>query len=274
MSTTRGLLVATVVAFGLTACGGSSSTTASSSGATTSTSTTVEASTAAPSTSSITASSITASSSAASTATPPLALHSGSQDVSFTVDGVERTAVVVVPADTTKPRRPRSCSTATAAAGHNIQRKLQIEDVWPGAVVVYPDGLIGHKGETDPDGTKPGWQTVPGEAGDREPALLRRDARRRPIEHAVDPYRTLHHGPLERLADGIARAQPAPGRDRGGAHLSATPNVLLATDPVRSMFFAMGTSDPIVPIAHQQAAIAPAERLLGLDPASRRWPAT
>ena len=263
MSTTRGLLAATVVAFVLAACGGSSSTTASSSSATTTTSTTVEASTAAPSTSSS-----TSSTSAASTATPPLALHSGSQDVSFTVDGVERTAVVVVPADTTKPAPLVFVFHGHGGAGHYIQRKLQVEDAWPGAVVVYPDGLVGHKGITDPDGTKPGWQTVPGEAGDRDlhffDTML--DAVRASTPVDANRIFTMGHSNGSQMASLVLNQRPA--EIAATANLSSTPNALLATDPVRSMFFAMGTGDPIVPIAHQQAAIAPAERLLGLDPAN------
>ena len=40
----------------------------------------------------------------------------------------------------------------------------------------------------------------------------------------------------------------------------------LATDPVRSMFMAMGKTDPIVPYANQKRAIPIAEKKLGVDP--------
>ena len=59
---------------------------------------------------------------------------------------------------------------------------------------------------------------------------------------------------------------------RGGAiaataNLSSQPSArLLAGDPVRSMFMAMGKSDPIVPYANQQRSIPLAEHKLGVDP--------
>jgi len=58
-----------------------------------------------------------------------------------------------------------------------------------------------------------------------------------------------------------------PGKIAASANLSSTPNAFLATDPVRSMFFAMGVDDPLVPIARQRAAIPLAEQHLGIDPA-------
>ena len=72
------------------------------------------------------------------------------------VDGEERTAVVVVPADATSSRRSCSCSTATGAPATTSSESCGSRTRGPGAVVVYPDGLVGHKGITDPDGTKPG----------------------------------------------------------------------------------------------------------------------
>ena len=44
-------------------------------------------------------------------------------------------------------------------SGANIERRFDIEGLWPDAIVVYPDGLVGHKGVTDPAGVETGWQT-------------------------------------------------------------------------------------------------------------------
>ena len=52
--------------------------------------------------------------------------------------------------------------------GANIERKFDIESLWPDVIVVYPYGLVGHKGKTDPQGVKSGWQTSAGESGDRD----------------------------------------------------------------------------------------------------------
>jgi pimeloyl-ACP methyl ester carboxylesterase len=50
------------------------------------------------------------------------------------------------------------------------------------------------------------------------------------------------------------------------ANLSAQPGRLLLTDPVRSMFMAMGEQDPIVSFANQRRSIPLAEQHLGVDP--------
>jgi len=188
--------------------------------------------------------------------------------VTFTVDGVDRTAVVVVPSDTTKPAPIVFMFHGHGGSGHNIQRKLRIEDTWPDAVVVYPDGLVGHKGITDPEGTLPGWQTTPSEAGDRDlhffDTMLSSIQATLPID--ADRVFTMGHSNGSQMASLVLNQRP--DEIAATANLSAAPNALLATDPVRSMFFAMGTTDPIVPIAHQKAAIAPAEQLLGVDPAT------
>jgi poly(3-hydroxybutyrate) depolymerase len=51
------------------------------------------------------------------------------------------------------------------------------------------------------------------------------------------------------------------------ANLSAQPSArLLASDPARSMFMAMGTDDPVVPYNTQKRTIRLAEQKLGADP--------
>ena len=83
--------------------------------------------------------------------------------------------------------------------GANIERKFRIETLWPDAIVVYPNGLVGHKGKTDPAGVKTGWQTRAGEAGDRDLAFY--DTMLTTLRGAVAgrPEPHLRDGPLERL---------------------------------------------------------------------------
>ena len=54
------------------------------------------------------------------------------------------------------------------------------------------------------------------------------------------------------------------------ANLSGQPVQLLPTDPARSMFMAMGMTDPIVPYANQKRAIPLAEKKIGADPATAK----
>lgn len=53
-------------------------------------------------------------------------------------------------------------------SGEIANRLFQLEDAWPGAFVIYPDGIPGIVADDDPSGRKPGWQKDPGEANDRD----------------------------------------------------------------------------------------------------------
>ncbi len=193
----------------------------------------------------------------------------GRNTVSFDVNGVRRNAVVVVPVDTSRPVPLVFVFHGHGGSGAKIERKFDIEDLWRDAVVVYPDGLVGHQGVTDPKGVKPGWQTRLGELGDRDLAFY--DAMHNALyaKLPVDRDRVFLMGHsngsafvsllLNQRGDAIAAT----------ANLSGQPPArLLESDPVRSMFMAMGERDPIVPYANQARSIPIAERKLGVDPST------
>jgi polyhydroxybutyrate depolymerase len=50
----------------------------------------------------------------------------------------------------------------------NAAKQFRIHELWPDAVVVYPQGLKTPGKLTDPEGKKPGWQSGPGDQGDRD----------------------------------------------------------------------------------------------------------
>jgi polyhydroxybutyrate depolymerase len=146
-------------------------------------------------------------------------------------------------------------------------RRSNIEGLWPDAIVVYPDGLVGHKGITDPEGVKTGWQTALGEDEDRDLAFYDTMLAALRSQLPVDGDRVYFMGHsngsafvsllLNQRGDAIAAT----------ANLSSQPTArLLASDPARSMFMAMGTDDPVVPYDKQQRSIRLAEQKLGADP--------
>lgn len=212
------------------------------------------------------ASSTSSPSAPSASSSPDPAYAPGRHVATFPVDGVARTAVVVVPADLSHPVPLVFAFHGHGGSGSGFERSISLETHWTEAVVVYPDGLVGHKGVTDPEGTKPGWQSVAGESGDRDLRFYDTMLATLEAKLPVDPDRIYVMGHsngsqfaalvVNRRGDAVAAA----------AHLSATPAPdLLASDPVRSMLFAMGTSDPIVPIAYQKRAIPLAEQRLGID---------
>ena len=209
------------------------------------------------------------SSSAPTITTPDPDFTPGRHEASFDVGGVTRTAVLVVPTDLSHPAPLVFAFHGHGGSGANFDRKIDIDGLWPDAIVIYPDGLPGHKGITDPDGDLPGWQVAPGGEGDRDLAFYDTMLAALRAKLPVDGDRIYVMGHsngsaftsllLNQRGDAIAAT----------ANMSSQPGaLLLASDPVRSMFMSMGMTDPIVPFAQQQRSIPLAEQKLGVDPAT------
>ncbi|MBL9117320.1 MAG: hypothetical protein JNJ83_20095 [Verrucomicrobiaceae bacterium] len=87
----------------------------------------------------------------------------------LSVDGVKREALVYTPASATA----RPAPLVFGWHGHggtmrNAARSFRIHEIWPEAIVVYPQGLNTPGRLTDPEGKKAGWQGRLGDQGDRD----------------------------------------------------------------------------------------------------------
>jgi polyhydroxybutyrate depolymerase len=85
------------------------------------------------------------------------------------VDGFAREALVAAPDSAKADAAPL----VFVFHGHggtmkNAARQFHIHELWPEAIVVYPQGLNTPGRLTDPDGKKPGWQSSVGNQGDRD----------------------------------------------------------------------------------------------------------
>ena len=191
----------------------------------------------------------------------------GRHDAAFDVGGVARTAVIVVPGDAS-----RSAPLVFAFHGHGgkgtgMERRSNIEGLWPDAIVVYPDGLVGHKGKTDPEGVRTGWQTRLGEDGDRDLAFYDTMLAALRSQLSIDSDRVYLMGHSNGSAFASLLLNQRGDAIAATANMSAQPSArLLAGDPARSMFMAMGTSDEVVPYDTQKRSIPLAEQKLGVDP--------
>jgi polyhydroxybutyrate depolymerase len=88
---------------------------------------------------------------------------------SWTVGGVERTAIVASPT----AQSPAGAPLVLVFHGHggtsaHSARTFDIHSRWPEAVVIYAQGLPSPGLKTDPEGLRPGWQQAPGAQGDRD----------------------------------------------------------------------------------------------------------
>ena len=93
----------------------------------------------------------------------------GGQIRQWTVDGVQREAIVYVP----ESARVRPSPLVFGFHGHggsmaNAAGTFRIHDVWPDAIVVYMQGLKTPGQLTDPEGRRSGWQKTPGDQNDRD----------------------------------------------------------------------------------------------------------
>ena len=223
-----------------------------------------------------------ASTTAPTTTTPPLesapstaatpsggsAYVAGTQRISLDVNGTQRTAVLSVPSDLTRSAPLVFAFHGHGGSGANFDRKMDIEGLWSEAIVVYPDGLIGHAGRTDPEGVRTGWQTRPGEGGDADVAFydaLRADLLARlPVDQ--DRIYLMGHSNGSGFVSLLLNVRGA--GVAATANLSAQPGRYLLTDPARSMFMSMGRTDPIVPYVNQQKSVLLAQKKLDVDPSA------
>lgn len=89
---------------------------------------------------------------------------------SWTVDGVEREALVSVPAGAA-PAAGWPLVFAYHGHGGSMRqaaRSFPIHELWPEAIVVYPQGLPTPGVLVDPQGKSSGWQGASGKQGDRD----------------------------------------------------------------------------------------------------------
>lgn len=87
----------------------------------------------------------------------------------WVIDDVKREADVFAPSKSTS--EPPSLVFGFHGHGGNLRnaaRSFRMHELWPEAVVVYMQGLNTPGKLTDPEGKKPGWQSGPGEQGDRD----------------------------------------------------------------------------------------------------------
>lgn len=112
----------------------------------------------------------------------------------WSVNGVRRQALVHVPENKSETPAP----VVFVFHGHGgsmaqASRAFGLHPLWPGAIVVYPQGLP-TPGMTDPEGKLPGWQKSPGDTADRDLKFF--DAMLASLEkdHAVDRARVYATG--------------------------------------------------------------------------------
>lgn len=190
----------------------------------------------------------------------------------WTVAGESREAWIV------PPRKPTEGGSPVVFAFHghggnvrNAARNFRMHEVWPEAIVVYPQGLP-TKTRRDPEGARPGWQPQGGANGDRDLQFV--DAMWKTIQEKFQPdaQRVFAMGHsngggftyllwLKRPTMFAAFAPVAAG--------TATP--IPSEVPPRPLIHLAGTRDQIVEFARQKATIAGVKQHNGCAEPGEPW---
>ncbi|HLF83932.1 MAG TPA: esterase [Blastocatellia bacterium] len=185
----------------------------------------------------------------------------------FTVDGVERQAVVYPNA---RPAPGAGAPVVFMFHGHggtaqNVARRLRIHELWPEAVVVYMQGIPGVVGIRDPEAARNGWQKSPGDVGDRDIKFFDAALDRIQRKYKTDPNRVyvIGHSNGGRFVNVLWNSR---GDKLAGLCSAAGPGGrLLEKAAPKPAFIIAGEKDPLVPYQSQQLSIELARKLLKTD---------
>ena len=199
------------------------------------------------------------------------AVADGLERMTFTVDGVERTALVYVPANA----KTISVPLVFVFHGHggssqNAVRSFGLNKQWPDAISVYMQGLPTPGQLTDPQGRAAGWQAAVGDQGDRDLKFFDAVLARLKQDYRVDAKRVYCTGHsngggftyLLWLARGDVFAAVAPS--------SAAASYANKLSPKPAIIFG-GQDDPLVNFAWQQRTMDAVRRVNGCAPAGVAW---
>lgn len=196
---------------------------------------------------------------------------SHAQGMNFTIDGVQRQAFLLAPANAS--RSTKRLPLLFAFHGHGgtmIQTAAQMhfEKVWPEAIVVYMQGLPTKTGG-DPDGDQPGWQQEPGQFADRDlkffDAVLAALRKALPVDDSRIYASGFSNGGVFTYllwgtrANTFAALAPVAAEKFPGVHLTA---------PIPLLHIA-GEQDENVPIQRQLESMAVARQVDGSSGAGR-----
>lgn len=88
------------------------------------------------------------------------------------VDGAQRRALVYLPEKTEAPAPLVFAFHGHGGTSQRAAKMFRVHELWPEAVVVYPQGLPTPGRLTDPEGKKNGWQVAAGDRDNRDLAFF------------------------------------------------------------------------------------------------------
>jgi polyhydroxybutyrate depolymerase len=193
------------------------------------------------------------------------------QQMSFTVDGVARTALVYVPPTAKTASTPLVfVFHGHGGNAHQAVRGFAMDRRWPEAISVYMQGLNTPGQLTDPQGNRPGWQTALGDQGDRDLKFFDAVLTRLKQDYNVNAKRIYCTGHsngggftyLLWLARGdvFAAVAPSSAAAKYANQLAPKPALILG-----------GQTDPLVKFAWQERTMTAVRKVNGCAATGEPW---
>lgn len=195
----------------------------------------------------------------------------GLRELSFTVDGVTRTALVHIP----PTAKTNSTPLVFVFHGHGgnarqAARSFGMDREWPEAISVYLQGLNTPGRLTDPQGKLPGWQAAVGDQGDRDLKFFDAVLAQMQQDYDVDAKRIYCTGHsngggftyLLWLTRGniFAAVAPASASARYAEKLSPKPALIIG-----------GQNDPLVKFVWQERVMNVVKKINGCAATGEAW---
>jgi polyhydroxybutyrate depolymerase len=114
---------------------------------------------------------------------------------SWTVNGTRREALIFAPGDAaTRPAPLVFVFHGHGGGMAQAARSFRLHELWPQAIVVYPQGLNTPGQLTDPEGRRAGWQATAGDQGGRDLQFFDAMLQSLRTDYRVDPKRIFSTG--------------------------------------------------------------------------------
>ena len=195
-------------------------------------------------------------------ATTAAGQHQQGTTMHWTIDGVQREALVFAPHAT---KGAAKHPLVIAFHGHGGQMlstsvRMHFQTLWPQAIVVYPQGL-NTSTVLDPAGTSPGWQGKAGDLGDRDLRLFDAIVATMKRSYAVDRRRIyvtgFSNGAVFSLLLWAERAKTVAAIGEVAGRLDPSETLTSA----RAFLAVAGRSDTVAPFAVQRQTVQQARQI-------------
>lgn len=187
----------------------------------------------------------------------------GFTERTWTVDGVKRTALVRVPADTKAPAAVVFCWHGHGGNSAQAVRGWAFDKADPTFILIYPQGLPTVSPLVDKEGRYSGWQTAVGDGGDRDIKLFDTILADLKKERAVDGPRIYSMGHSNGAAFSYILWQARPDVLAAVGSVAGSLTIKARDLKPLPVIHVAGENDPLVKFAWQQATFAAVRRFNG-----------